>query len=174
MSAGDATGVIVPIIELEPVVRRLRRKADGPGIPIVPAHVTVLFPWLAPPTTEADIAALAGSVADLGPFEFSFREVAWFGEDVVWLKPEPDDHFRELTERVHRRWPDHPPYGGEHDDPTPHLTIGEAGSPDAMREVAAIAERLLPLRCRAEELWVMEGVLGPAAWWRTAVVPLAG
>ena len=169
---GDATGVVVPLIELEPVVRRLRDRADGPGVPEVPAHVTVLFPWVAPPVPDTDLDALAECAARVDPFEFTFRDVGWFGDDVVWLRPEPDATFRRLTGIVFERWPDHPPYGGEHGEPTPHLTIGEGGEPEAMQHVAAIAEQLLPLRCRAEELWLMEGTWEPLRWWKRWSVPL--
>lgn len=172
MTTGVETAVIVPLLELEPVVQRLRSRADGPDVPRVPAHVTVLFPWVVPPVTEADVASLAECAAGFEPFEFAFREVGWFDDVVVWLRPDPDTTFRQLTAAVHRLWPDHPPYGGEHGDPTPHLTIGESGGPAAMREVAAIAERLLPWRCRAEELWIMEGTWEPVSWWRRSVVPL--
>lgn len=172
MTTGDATGVIVPLLELQPVVQRLRSRADGPGVPVVPAHVTVLFPWVTPPVTDDDLGVLAEVAGRFEPFEFAFREVGWFGDDVVWLRPEPDASFRHLTSAVFERWPEHPPYGGEHDEPTPHMTIGETGEPAAMRQVAEIAERLMPWRCRAEELWVMEGTWEPLRWWRRAVVPL--
>ncbi len=50
-------------------------------------------------------------------FDCAFGRREWFGEDVPWLAPEPDEPFRDLTAAVWRAFPEQPPYGGAFDGP---------------------------------------------------------
>jgi hypothetical protein len=36
----------------------------------------------------------------------------WFGQEVVWLVPQPAGPFRALTRAVAAAFPDYPPYDG--------------------------------------------------------------
>ena len=132
----------------------------------------MLFPWVPPPVPDADHKQLAGYAASLEPFSFRLTRVEWFGEVVVWLSPEPDERFRDMTRSIFEMWPDHPPYGGDHDDPTPHLTIGEGGERDAMRSVAALAAELVPIEARATEISLMHGSVDSTGWEVAAKFPL--
>ncbi len=58
-------------------------------------------------------------------FDCTFDKCGWFGEDVLWLAPDRDQEFRDLTNGV-AAGSDYPPYGGEHDDVIPHLTVGDS------------------------------------------------
>jgi 2'-5' RNA ligase len=124
--AATESAVVVPVPEAEPAVGRHRARLDSAAGLGVPAHVTVLFPFVAPPdltsTTMRQLAAAIGSVAEFGCV---FRRTAWFNERVLWLAPEPDAPFRALIRAVTAAFPDYPPYGGAHSDVVPHLTIGE-------------------------------------------------
>ena len=46
----ELSAVIVPVPEVEPPVRDLRRELDPSAAGGVPAHVTVMYPFLAPRT----------------------------------------------------------------------------------------------------------------------------
>jgi len=61
-----------------------------------------------------DLAAAA--VASVPAFECTFARTRWFGEDVLWLAPEPDQPFRALTTALHRAFPQCPPFGGIYPD----------------------------------------------------------
>jgi len=39
---------------------------------------------------------LSEAVRTVPRFDVAFRRVEWFGDDVVWLSPEPGDAFRTL------------------------------------------------------------------------------
>lgn len=82
------TAIIVPVPAAEPVVGRHRKALDRAATWGVPAHVTVIVPFLPP-------AAITERVLDdvrdclVPAFDCAFARVEWFGEEVVWLAPEP-------------------------------------------------------------------------------------
>jgi len=117
------SAVIVRLRLPEPL-ERVRVRHDPVAAEGVPAHVTILFPFL--PTdqlTPAVRRTLGRIAAGVAPFEVHFARVERF-PDVVWLAPEPAEPFRVLTERVAEAFPDFPPYEGLHAEVVPHLTIG--------------------------------------------------
>jgi hypothetical protein len=75
-----------------------------------------------------------------------------------------------LTEACAERWPDHPPYAGAFDEVIPHLSLVEGPEPPGLAERAAAQ---LPLRARAEEVWLM-APQRDGSWRECARVPLAG
>ena len=68
MTAGESA-VLVPGPEAEPVVGRHRARLDRAAVEGVPAHVTVLYPFVPPPEiTAATIEVLAAAVRSVaGP-----------------------------------------------------------------------------------------------------------
>ena len=164
MTAGPTqTGLIVPVLELDDFVQRWR-PFDAVPLVGVPAHVTVLFPWVPPPVPNADLQQLDDLVRRFGPFDFTLAEVRRFGAEVVYVAPEPPGSFAALTDAVVRTWPHHPPYEGEIEDPIPHLTLIHGGAPEHMAAAGDEVEELLPISCRAEELWLMVGGWDPPVW----------
>jgi hypothetical protein len=100
-------------------------------------------------------------------FDAVFPRVDWFGDEVVWLAPEPAEQFRRLTSVVGAAFPDLLPNDGEFDDVVPHLTIGgpSRGTVDELRLAADAVARQLPLRTRVQEVAVLAGSssAGPVA-----------
>ena len=60
-SPGPYSGLIVEVPEAEPAVARLRERLDASAPLGIPAHITVLFPFMPPGTIGP--AALAGLAA---------------------------------------------------------------------------------------------------------------
>src|SRR5437868_6629747 len=119
------TALIVAVPEAERVVGRFRAALDVAAGWGVPAHVTVLYPFLPPDRIDDHLLTTLSQVCEATPrFDVSFAEVKWFGDTVVWLAPQPDHALRQLTAAVWRRFPEAPPYAGAHADVVPHLTIG--------------------------------------------------
>ena len=122
------SGVIVRI-RLPPELEELRQRHDPVAPSGVPAHVTVLFPFLVTSDlTPAVRRRVAGVARQVRPFDVRFVRTGRF-PNVLWLGPEPDRPFIDLTERLAAVFPDHPPYDGAHADIVPHLTL--AIGPDA-------------------------------------------
>lgn len=107
------SALIVPVPEAEPAVGGYRAELDSSAAWGVPAHVTVLYPFLPPERIDdAVLGELRGILAGTPGFTVTFRRVDWFGDTVLWLAPEPDRPFRDLTAALWQRFPESPPYGG--------------------------------------------------------------
>lgn len=147
------THLILPVPAAEPVVGAHRATLDPSARAGVPAHITVLGPFIERGAlTRDDLAALRELFAATSSIEFELARVARF-DHALYLEPEPPEPFVELTQAVWRRWPDHAPYGGAHREIVPHLTVA-VGAED-FYEVRAALEPHLPLRAAAREAWLI-------------------
>jgi hypothetical protein len=92
-------------------------------------------------------------------FECTFARAGWFGEDVLWLAPEPGRPFRALTTALHAAFPEYPPFGGVHLDVVPHLTVGDRppGGLVALEAAEADVCPALPVRTFVSHAWLMTG-----------------
>jgi 2'-5' RNA ligase superfamily len=175
--AETVSAVLVPVPEAERVVSHHRDRLDAAATAGVPAHVTVLFPFVPPAAiTAATLDALAAAVAPVSAFDCQFPATAWFGSDVLWLAPRPDEPFRALTWALTAAFPGYRPYGGAFEDVIPHLTVGDRPSGGIAELRAAEAEvlPLLPLSARVSRVWLMTGGAEPGSWRTEAEFPLAG
>ena len=122
----------------------------GPWRPRVPAakygvapHVTLLYPWVPAPATDAQAERLQTALRGATPFEMSFQQAGRF-PGVLWLAPEPRDTVLRLMHAVAAAFPETPAYGGQFTHPEPHLTVakGSAAVLDAIQtEVQAQLDR---------------------------------
>lgn len=156
------SAVLIPVPQADSVVGRWRYEHDPVASAGVPAHVTLVVPWLPPERiTEEDLAELQEELADVHAFDFTLARIDWFGRRVLWLAPEPAEPFLKLTHRLAERFHT-PPWEGEFDEVIPHLTVAHASDGAELVPVAADVATRLPVRCRAEEIWVMIG--GGGRW----------
>ncbi len=162
MSTGTSSGrrqsaVILPVPDAEPVVGRYRMEYDPVAIAGVPAHITLMVPWLPiEEITAADVAELRRLLLSVPAFDYELTMVGWFGRRVLWLAPEPAEPFVKLTGMLGGTFgTSH--YDDEFDEVVPHLTVGHASDGVELAGVAAALKPALPIRCRAREVWVMVG-----------------
>jgi 2'-5' RNA ligase len=171
-SGGRQSAVLIPVPDAEEVVGPWRHEHDPVAPAGVPAHVTLIVPWLPPgEMVPGDIDELAAVLAVEAPFDFTLERVGWFGRRVLWLAPEPAATFVALTARLAERFGT-PPYADDFDEVVPHLTVAHASDGVELAPVADALGRSLPVRCRAEEVWVMVG--DGVQWERSAVLRLGG
>jgi 2'-5' RNA ligase len=138
----------VEIPDAEPTVAELRDRLDANAGLGIPAHVTVIYPFVP-----------AGSVS-----QFRLDRVGWFGEDVVWLGPHDPRPFRVLTERVFAEFPDYPPFEGRFADVVPHLTVGHGHPVAELRAAEEAIRPHLPIEGTVTTVSLMTS--GPAGRWR--------
>jgi 2'-5' RNA ligase len=166
------SALIVAVPEAEPLVGEWRAKHDWSAQHGVPAHITLLFPFV--PAEELD-EHLLGSLRDLfasqAAFSFHLPRVARFPE-VVWLAPEPAQPFKELIKLIVSGYPDYPPYEGAHEEVIPHLTVAEGG-PELQNQVDAALTSSLPVEAEARAVTLL--VENETGHWRSGeLFPLAG
>jgi 2'-5' RNA ligase len=161
------SALVVAVPEGEPVVGDLRQRLDANAALGVPAHVTVLFPFVRADRLDADVRVrLAGTVAPVEPFRYRFSRTAWFDEHVLYLAPDDPQPFRELTQRVWDAFPAHPPFEGAFADVVPHLTVGHDQPPDVLRAAEREVAGRLPVEGTATEVLLL--VEDGAGRWRPA------
>jgi hypothetical protein len=150
------SGLIIEVPEAEPAVGELRSRLDGNAPLGIPAHITVLFPFMPPAYIDhAVLRRLAGIFAAAPAFEHRLVRTNWFGEDVLWLAPEDDSPFRSLTESVHREFPGYPPFGGQFQDVVAHLTIADRCPLEQMQSAERLVEKQLTINCVARGVSLM-------------------
>jgi 2'-5' RNA ligase len=165
------SGLIVRVPEAEPAVRAWRDRLDPPARAGVPAHVTVLFPFLDASRIDKDVCDAIGKVIGRHqPFEVRFDRCGRF-PGVLYLAPEPDAHFRRLTEAIAERWPECPPFGGQFDDVVPHLTVAQGQDEAVVGKAEADLLTVLPVVALVSsvDLLVHDG----RRWRHRASFPLA-
>ena len=129
----------------------------------MPAHVTILFPFL--DAAELDEAAIAELIAHFPAFDFELDRVERFSDGTTWLCPRPSAPFVDLTAAVWQRWPERPPYEGAFDEVIPHLTISET---------PLDVELQLPIAARARVVTLIEADEPSGRWVARLHLPLLG
>ncbi|MGP3963827.1 2'-5' RNA ligase family protein [Nonomuraea sp. 3N208] len=169
--AGE-TALLATVKEAEPVVEHWRRRYDSSASAGIPAHVTVLFPFLDFDRIGAAVVDdLRTVIGEHSPFTVRFDRCRRF-PDVLYLAPTPDRPFRALTEALVARWPEAPPYGGQFAEVIPHLTVVHGQLPHVYddAETALAAELPVTADISSVSLFVSDGT----RWHQHAEFPLLG
>jgi len=173
MDDATQTAVIVDVPAAEEAVGAHRARWDRAAGWGVPAHVTVLYPFVPPAALDEEVLwSLAAAVARVPRFTATWESSGWFGEEVLWLAPQPQDAFRALTTEVSQAFPDYPPYGGRFADVVPHLTVGDAGTPEELREAERHILPQLPISMEVTSAALWRGAETPGSWQPVALLPL--
>lgn len=122
------------------------------------AHITALGPFDPgpPPEVLGRIAALAAATP-LIPVRLA--DLAQFPNGIIHVVPDPDGALRDLTARLVAAFPAWPPYVGEFDDVTPHLTVDAASDEVDLASTASLLRDVLPVDVVLDRLQL--------AWWES-------
>jgi len=139
------TALLVKVPEAEPLVKSWRDRFDPAAAAGVPAHVTVLVPFLSRSAIGPEVTAeLRRIFARYPAFGIEFLECRRF-PDVLYLAPQPETQFRALTSAVAAQFPEAPPYGGQFDDVVPHLTVAHGQEVNVLDKIEAELSPRLPV-----------------------------
>lgn len=168
------SALIVAVPEAEPAVAALRAAYDPAASWGVPAHITVLYPFLPPERIDPRVlAAVRETVAAVPAFDLVLARTRRFGDQVLWLAPEPDAPLRALTAAVWARFPQAPPYGGQFAEVVPHLTVTDGQPPEVMAAADEQVRPWLPIRAPVGAVRLLVGRPAPDAWRTVAEFPLS-
>lgn len=133
---------IVKVSEAESLVGSLRERFDATFRLGVPAHITVLVPFMDPSDITVDVLDRAQrALVQIEAFSFVLRSVHRFPE-TAYLAPEPAAPFIAMTQALVAAFPEFRPYGGAHEGVIPHLTVATGSAAEA-DEAANILQCLL-------------------------------
>jgi hypothetical protein len=146
------TTLIVPVPEAEPAVEEWRRRHDVWAQRGVPAHMTIVGPFLPADRVDRSVLARLEELASAHrAWPFSLTRVRRLGGAVVLL-PDHASGFVDLREVVLREWPElrrRRLFGA-------HLTVARGWSPFAALVVARALRSRLPIESSASELVLLE------------------
>jgi 2'-5' RNA ligase len=147
----NRSALVVVVPEAEPLVSGLRTRFDPSALMGMPAHITILFPFMEVERLTSDVLGKVRiTVASFAAFEFRLNGIGRFPQ-TTYLAPEPPEPFTAITAALARAFPDYPPYGGRFPTSIPHLTVADRN--DDFAEVAAA--ELAALQCRNSEVRAM-------------------
>ena len=169
-----STVLVVLVPEAEAAVSGVRARFDPSAQLGVPAHVTLLFPFIPLSAVSTSVmASLQELFAGFASFSASFATVRRWSEE-AYLAPEPAASFVALTQGIAARFPDYPPYEGRHSKIVPHLTVAQGSAAAAERgaeEVAAVLAASGPVLAICTAATLLENSSG--AWRASHTFPLA-
>lgn len=156
--SGAETAILLCVPEAEPLVHEWRAKGDPSAAHGVPAHVTLLYPFLPAERVDAGVLAeLEWFFKGVDSFPVGFDRVGRFEQHGVVFLQSGSDALGQLTRALARRWPECPPYSGEIpvDEVVPHLTIVQTDDRALRQSAANAVSPGLPVRFLAERaaLW---------------------
>ena len=137
----------------------------------MPAHITVLFPFVPVSQLSHEVDGLHSLFAVVTPFDFALTSVGRF-ERTAYLEPDGPERFTAITEMVANRWPAFPPYGRAFSKLVPHLTVADQVDDAIVDLVTRTLTPRLPIVCRAVEAWVLTSDAN-GHWSRAHVLPFA-
>lgn len=148
------SAIIVPIA-VPVTIARLRERMDPSAAQSVPAHVTLIYPFMPVDGLDDDVRRKIGRIIAAEPrFTVHFREIRRF-PNVVYLPPDPPEPFRRLTAALAAEFPDYPPYGGAYENVVPHLTVAQDVSADYYAAAEHALPAALPVREIVREAWLI-------------------
>jgi 2'-5' RNA ligase len=159
------SALVVLVPEAEVVVKPFRDRYDPSAAVGVPAHITLLYPFK--PPNEIDDGVLENlrhCFARFPPFRFTLAAISRFGMEVLYLVPEPDEPFRQLTLAIWGGYPEVPPYSGKWTSIIPHLTVAQLADERQLERVAdqfaQASQTMLPFHATAAEVTLMDNQSG--------------
>jgi 2'-5' RNA ligase len=140
----SSSGLVLLVPALEPAIGDLRTVHDPAARQGMPAHVTVLYPFMDPvklgPTQRGRLAEV---IRAFPAFDLSFSRVGRFPE-VLWIAPDPVEPIVAMVRAIVEAFPEYPPYGGLFETVIPHVTVAHgdgldlgALEPEVRRRLAA-------------------------------------
>ena len=157
------TALICRVPEAERYIARYRERFDPSARRNVPAHVTILYPFMPPAQVDSGVIDELRAIATaVRCFDYRLAETRRFPV-ALYLAPQPEDSFAALTAAVFRAFPDYPPFEGKFATVVPHVTVAHADEAQLCEIEVELRIALAsgsPLRARCSEMVLIENSSG--------------
>jgi len=121
--------LIIPPQNVQTFAYPLRELYDSEWFIRVPAHITLLYPFVLTDQIDAAVTRLTPICSSFPPFDLILDHYGRF-EDTLFLEPSNSEKLRELHQRLTNAFPDYPVYQGEHGQVLhPHVTLARFDDP---------------------------------------------
>ncbi len=174
----DTTALILPVPAADPIVGPWRARYDRTAHEGVPAHVTLLYPFLTPDAiTRHQLERLTKVLGSIPPFPITMTRTEVL-TDILTLALDPYSAMERLRDALLARWPMIVPYDGKYGPrPRMHVTVawGAQARPDGAQDFTMIEADIgpmLPIRETIGSLWLMERRAG--VWSQRSTYRLGG
>jgi len=160
------TAIVVPVEGAELLLSGAAAACGFDRPPGMPAHVTLLYPFVDAERLSAGHAHQAQrALSNVQPFGCSFSSIGRFDDPpvAIFLEPKPVEQFSAMVQALVGAFPEFPPYGGTVEEVIPHLTLVETADRNLWAEVEEWVGPQLPVRTsvqgfsiyvRTETSWV--------------------
>lgn len=169
------TAIVVAIPEAAPVIDAIRCAHTTGGADGIPAHVTLLYPFMdSELLTPAHVESAAAAIERFAPFDVSLAEFRYFdaSPSILYLAPAPAEPFARMTAALAAAFPEYPPYGGIYAETIPHLTVAEGGA-EQLRMFERELASGVPIDARVAEARIFQRDAAER-WQPRERLPLAG
>lgn len=156
MPTNGQSGLVIPVPAADPLLASVAARYPGTVRVGVPAHVTLLYPFIAADELDEQITnALGELLVKQVPMTVEFAECYRRGGFVA-LRPDPVAGLSELSNATRRQWPDVKPYGGLYgDDVELHLTVAMSSSEKTAATIEREVTADLPIAAELREVWLV-------------------
>jgi len=166
--------MIVAPHEIQTIAAPIMRRYALDTLIRVPAHLTVLYPFVACERLPEACQILREVCAAIPPFDVTMSGYDQF-PTAIYMKPVDPAPIQDVFRRVYARFPECPPYGGQWgDELQPHMTVAEFQSDYDMGAALKSLPVYRPTRFHVDRLHVMAGIdHEPIPWLTHDIIPLA-
>ncbi|MCO5396748.1 2'-5' RNA ligase family protein [Ralstonia soli] len=172
----SVSALVVKVPAADGLVGDLRDRFDATARLGVPAHITVLFPFMPPDEITSGVLEQTQTALNAVPsFSFSLASVGRF-PTTAYLSPTPQDPFVALTTVLTKCFPKFQPYASAHADVVPHLTVAHGDAVNAQAVAMELERRLgesTPILARCGSIALLENSSGRWRELHTFALPIA-
>jgi 2'-5' RNA ligase len=127
--------LIVPPSKVQTFAYPLREAYDQDSFNRVPAHITLMYPFVPPDAVDEAVERLEPICASIPAFEITLDRYGSF-ENTLFLEPSNPEKILALHQTLASAFPEYPIYGGEHGDNLhPHLTLARFDNPQEAKSI---------------------------------------
>ena len=127
--------LIIPPPPVQAFCYPWREQYDQESFVKVPAHITLLYPFVPPEIVNEAVTQLTPICADTLPFEVALSKYGRF-EDALFLEPENPEPIMDLFHKLAEAFPGYTANEGKHcGELHPHLTLAQSGDPGELEKI---------------------------------------